>query len=220
MARQQTPFIVTGPGVEGHPAETVNHGLSAATTFACRAKETCTYYVLETTGVLTHIPRAGQFTTEFSRADILKRIAEGKTIFSEVKGWKEPRRFGGCLLSDTGEHSRYTSLRIQTEGQHEQHADFWVIEEYVGNAMFERVLDLEAGSRVKLRGYVKHSNSHFTPTTTRVLIVKAVTGRDYEPGRVYSAPVEQSRMQPGYEFTDEGPRPRTDDEARALRGES
>jgi hypothetical protein len=50
MARQQTPFIVTGPGVEGHPAETVNHGLSAATTFACRAKETCTYYVRDAKG--------------------------------------------------------------------------------------------------------------------------------------------------------------------------
>jgi hypothetical protein len=50
MARKTSPFMITGPGVEGHPAESVGMGLSGASTFACRAKEPVTYYVRDARG--------------------------------------------------------------------------------------------------------------------------------------------------------------------------
>lgn len=50
MASKTAPFMITGPDVEGHPAESVGAGLSGASTFACRAKEPVTYYVRDAQG--------------------------------------------------------------------------------------------------------------------------------------------------------------------------
>lgn len=143
----------------------------------------------ETTGMVVARPRAGQLTAESQRAYWEKN--QGKVGFSGE--WREPGRYG---VNSKGRHTR---IRLATEGEHQQTADFWINDYEVTGATFEKLLALEIGDRVKLTGYISHSNSYFTSRPTHV--------------RFFPTP----KLVPGYEFVEGEPRLRTDDEARALR---
>lgn len=121
----------------------------------------------EVTGMVTAIPRASQMTTEFMRASVLKDVEEGRKVYTRTGGWEEPQRFG------SNGRGRYTRIRIASEGEQQQTADFWIAEYEMTTATFEKLIALEVGDRVKLTGYVAYSNQSFQARPTHVRFLGA-----------------------------------------------
>jgi len=98
------------------------------------------------TGTVTHIARAGQFATEARR----KWHEEARGTVGVPDEWREPSRFG--IHQRAGKSERYTTLRIELDGDRGLSWDAWVDETDAGKTTFERVLKLEPGDRVSITG--------------------------------------------------------------------